>query len=101
MITGVLSVAILLCLAVGWFNIVSPEITLFLNRRLFYVLVGITFAIQAQFFTNKTMAYPMYAAAGLCILGAFLPFDSNFAVIKTIGLIAGVILSMFNRQRAS
>lgn len=41
----------------------------------------------------------MYAAAALCIIGAFLPEDSQFSAIKTIGLFAGVIMSIFNRPR--
>jgi len=41
----------------------------------------------------------MYGAAALCMIGAFLPLESNFDSVKTIGLFAGVIISIFNRQR--
>lgn len=98
-IQGILSVAALFCLVVGWFNIFSPEITELLNSRVFYFLIGVSFVFQAQLIPNKQMVFAMYAAAALCIVGAFLPFNSDLAAIKTIGLFAGVIISMFNRQR--
>lgn len=98
-IQGTLSILALICLAVGWFNVFSPEITDLLYHRFFYILIGLSFIFQAQSFLNKKYVYLMYAAAGLCIIGAFLPFDSQYARIKTIGLFTGVILSVFNRQR--
>ncbi len=98
-IQGVLSVLALICLAVGWFNLFSPEITDLLYQRVFYILIGLSFIFQAQTFLNQKFVYLMYIAAGLCIIGAFLPFDSPFARIKTIGLFTGVIVSIFNRQR--
>ena len=100
-IQGILSVAALFCLVVGWFNLFSPEVTTLLNGRVFYFLIGVSFVFQAQLIPKKSMQYAMYAAAGLCITGAFLPFDSELAVMKTIGLIGGVIISMFNRQRVN
>ena len=54
---------------------------------------------DGQELTVVTSFYPMYIAAGLCIIGAFLPTDSQYSNIKTIGLFAGVILSIFNRPR--
>ena len=98
-IQGILSIAALICLVVGFFDLFSPEINNLLYHRLFYVLIGASFFFQAPTLTNKNLLYPMYAAAALCIIGAFLPQDSKFIAIKTIGLFAGVILSIFNRPR--
>lgn len=100
-IQGVLSILALICLAVGWFNLFSPEITDLLYQRFFYILIGLSFIFQAQSFANQKFVYLMYIAAGLCIVGSFLPFDSQFARIKTIGLFTGVIVSIFNRPRAT
>lgn len=99
-IQGVLSIAALLCLVVGFFDLFSPEINDLMYNKLFYILIGASFYFQAPTLTNKNLLYPMYAAAALCIIGAFLPADSQLSVIKTIGLFAGVILSIFNRPRA-
>lgn len=99
-IQGVLSILALICLAVGWFNLFPPQITELLYQRFFYILIGLSFIFQAQSFVNQKFVYLMYIAAGLCILGSFLPFDSQFARIKTIGLFTGVIVSIFNRPRA-
>ena len=99
-IQGILSIAALLCLIVGFFNLFSPEINDFLYQRVFYILIGASFIFQAPTLTNKNFLYPMYAAAALCIIGAFLPLDSSFSSIKTIGLFAGVLLSIFNRPRS-
>ena len=95
---GILSIAALLCLVVGWFHFLPENITLFISKRLFYVLVGISFYFQASLLMNKKFVYPLYIAAALCVVGAFLPLDSRFAGIKTIGLFAGVIMSFFDRQ---
>lgn len=100
-IQGVLSIAALVCLAIGWFNLLSPEINSFMYHKLFYVLIGASFFFQAPTLLNKNFLYPMYAAAALCAIGAFLPLDSQFSMIKTVGLFAGVIISLFNRPRAS
>ncbi len=98
-IQGILSIAALLCLIVGFFNLFSPEINDLLYNRVFYILIGASFYFQAPTLTNKNMLYPMYAAAALCIIGAFLPRESQLSAIKTIGLFAGVLLSIFNRPR--
>lgn len=98
-IQGILSIAALLCLIVGFFDLFSPEINDLLYHRVFYVLIGASFFFQAPTLTNKNLLYPMYAAAALCVIGAFLPQDSQFAIIKTVGLFAGVLLSIFNRPR--
>lgn len=95
---GILSIAALLCLIVGWFHFLPEEITILLSKRLFYILVGASFIVQAPFIPNRNYLYPMYIAAALCIVGAFLPLDSRFAGIKIIGLFAGAIISFFNRQ---
>lgn len=96
---GILSIAALAALAVGWFDVFSPEISSLIYGRLFYVLIGCSFVLQGQALTNKKFVYPLYVAAGFCIIGAFLPFDSELVAVKTVGLFAGVIISMFNRPR--
>ncbi|WP_027386964.1 hypothetical protein [Chryseobacterium gregarium] len=96
-IQGILSVVALLCLAAGWFNLFSPEINNLLSRKVFYVLIGISFLLQAPFLTNKNLMYAMYGAAGLCIIGAFFPAEWKISGIKTVGLLAGIIISFTNR----
>ncbi|MBV8325894.1 hypothetical protein [Chryseobacterium sp.] len=96
---GILSIAALICLAVGWFNLFTPEINHLLSRKVFYILIGASFFIQAPMLTNKNFVYGMYAAAGICVIGAFLPESSNLAWVKTLGLLAGIILSLSNRNR--
>ena len=96
---GILSIAALICLAVGWFNLFSPEINHLLSRKVFYILIGASFFIQASLLTNKNFVYAMYAAAGVCVIGAFLPESSNFSWVKTLGLLGGIILSLSNRNR--
>ncbi len=96
---GILSIAALICIVVGFFNLFSPEINELLYQRLFYILIGASFFVQAPTLTNKNFIYPMYVAAGLCIVGAFMRPDSQVAMIKTIGLFAGVLMSMFSRPR--
>ncbi|AZA81097.1 hypothetical protein C1637_00505 [Chryseobacterium lactis] len=98
-IQGILSIAALICLAVGWFNLFSPEINHLLSRKVFYVLIGASFFIQAPLLTNKNFVYAMYAAAVVCVVGAFIPESSNLSAIKTIGLLGGIILSLSNRRR--
>ncbi|CAI8925011.1 hypothetical protein SAMN06265171_107131 [Chryseobacterium rhizoplanae] len=98
-IQGILSIAALICLAVGWFNLFSPEINHLLSRKVFYVLIGASFFIQAPLLTNKNFVYAMYAAAAICVLGAFIPEDSKLSAVKTVGLLAGIILSLSNRRR--
>ena len=95
---GIISVLAIVCLAIGWFNLFSPEVNNILSRRVFYIIVGVSFILQAPLLVNKKFVYPMYAAAGLCIIGAFLPYESKIAGIKTLGLLAGVILSLSNRS---
>ncbi|KMQ65956.1 hypothetical protein ACM39_16190 [Chryseobacterium sp. FH2] len=96
-IQGILSVVALICLAAGWFNFFSPEINHLLSRKVFYILIGISFFLQAPLLTNKNFMYAMYAAAAICVIGAFLPEDSKLASLKTIGLLGGIILSFVNR----
>lgn len=98
-IQGIISVIAVICLAAGWFNLFSPEVSNILSKRVFYVIIGISFVLQAPFLSNRNFIYPMYAAAGLCIIGAFLPLDSRLAGMKTLGLLGGIILSFSNRQR--
>lgn len=94
---GILSIAALLCLAVGWFRLFSPEINDLLYNKIFYVLLGASFALAAQAYPNTNHKYIGFAAAALCIIGAFLP--NHLSVLKTIGLFAGVVLSFVARPR--
>lgn len=96
-IQGILSIVALLCLAAGWFNFFSPEINNLLSKKIFYILIGVSFFLQAPFLSNKNFVYAMYAAAGLCIIGAFFPPEWKISGIKTLGLLAGIILSFSNR----
>ncbi len=97
-IQGGISILAVVCLAVGWFNLFSPEVNAILSKRIFYIVVGVSFILQASLLINKKFVYPMYAAAALCIIGAFLPYDSKLTGMKTIGLLAGVIISFSNRS---
>ncbi|WP_029296377.1 hypothetical protein [Chryseobacterium hispalense] len=94
---GVLSIVALLCLVVGWFDLFSPEINILLSRKVFYVLIGISFFLQAPFMTTKNLMYAMYVAAALCVVGALFPVDWKISGIKTLGLLGGIILSFSNR----
>lgn len=100
-IQGILSIGALVCIIVGFFDLFSPEINNFLYHRLFYILIGASFLVQAPTLANKNFIYPMYLAAGLCIVGAFMDPESQFAVIKTIGLFAGVLISIFSRPKVT
>lgn len=98
-IQGILSIGALVCILIGFFNLLSPEINEFLYQKLFYILIGASFFVQAPTLTNKNFLYPMYASAALCVIGAFIPVDSQFSAVKTIGLFAGVLMSIFSRPR--
>ncbi len=98
------SFAALACLLVGWLHPFSDEINSILYNRVFYFLVGASFILQAPTLGNQKFKIPMYVAAGLCIVGAFLPLDFKIGTldlssIKTFGLFGGVILSLFGRNR--
>lgn len=97
MIQGILSLAAIICLAVGWFQLLSPEVNDFLYEKVFFILIGLSFIFSAQTYTNETYKYISYAAAALCIVGPFLP--ANLAMLKTVGLLAGVVLSFFARPK--
>ncbi|ANF50932.1 hypothetical protein A0O34_10560 [Chryseobacterium glaciei] len=94
---GAISILAVVCLAIGWFNLFSPEVNAILSKRIFYIVVGISFILQAPLLVNRNFVYPMYIAAALCIIGAFLPYDSRISGMKTLGLLAGVIISFSNR----
>ena len=96
---GILSAGALICIVAGIFKLFTPEINDFLYNRLFYILIGASFFLQAPTLANTKLLYPMYAAAVLCVIGALLPADSRISVIKTIGLFAGVLISLFSRPR--
>ncbi|WP_326981313.1 hypothetical protein VUJ46_13715 [Chryseobacterium sp. MYb264] len=95
---GMLSIIALLCLAVGWFHLFSPEINTLLSRKVFYVLIGGSFFLQAPLMKNQNFTYAMYAAAAICVLGGlFIPVGTRLESIKTVGLLGGIILSIANR----
>ncbi|KFF14549.1 hypothetical protein IW15_03700 [Chryseobacterium soli] len=96
---GIISIIAIICLAVGWFNLFSPEINTLLSKRVFYVLIGASFLLQAPSLTNKNFVYAMYAAGALCIIGAFLPLESRLAGMKTLGLLGGIILSFVGKPK--
>jgi hypothetical protein len=98
-IQGILSIAALVCIVVGFFNLFSEEVNSFLYNRLFYILIGASFFFQAPTLTNKNLVYPMYIAAGLCVIGAFMEQDSQLSIVKTIGLFGGVLMSIFSRPK--
>lgn len=94
------SIAAIVCLVIGWMQPFSPVINDFIYNKLFYILVGVSFILQAPTLANQKFKIPMYIAAGLCVVGAFLPTETRLAGIKTIGLVAGVIMSLFGRNRS-
>lgn len=98
MVQGILSALGLLCIMAGWLNLFSPEVNDILSRKLFYLLIGLSFLLQAPFLANPNLKIPMYIAAGICIVGAFLPVDSEFSFLKTLGLLGGVIISFSSRN---
>ena len=100
-IQGILSIAAIICMAIGWFNLFSPEINNLLYKKVFYVLIGASFFVQAPTLINKNFMYAMYGAAVLCVGGAFLPEDSKLVMLKTIGLFVGVAISLTNRPKRS
>lgn len=96
---GIISIAALFCIVVGWFNLFSPEINSFLSNRLFYILIGASFVLMATVLPDPTKRKLMFLSSALCIIGALLPLASPFAVIKTVGLLGGVVLSFMARPR--
>ncbi|MFC6267205.1 hypothetical protein [Frigoriflavimonas asaccharolytica] len=99
-IQGIVSIAALACLAIGWFKLLSPEVNDILYHQVFYALIGISFYLQAPTLANPKFVYPMYGAAALCVIGAVLPVNLGLTFIKTIGLFAGVIISLIGRPKA-
>ena len=93
-----LSVLALVCLLTGWLQIFPQVVNDFLYNKLFYIVIALTFVIQAPNLPKRGFVYPMYLAALMCIVGAFIPEDSQLGSVKTIGLFAGVIISVFNRS---
>lgn len=93
------SAAAFLCLLTGWLKFFSPEINDLLYHKIFYILIGISFALQAPSLPNAVFKYPLYLAALLCVVGIFIPEDSTFGIMKTVGLFGGVLISLFNRPK--
>jgi hypothetical protein len=44
-----ISIAAVVCLAVGWFNLFSPEINHLLSRKVFYILIGASFLFRHHY----------------------------------------------------
>ena len=97
MLQGIVAIAAIICLVVGWFQMLSPELNDLLGNKLFYILIGVSFILSAQTYVNSTYKNISYAAAALCIVGPFLP--ANLAMLKTVGLLVGVVLSFFGRPK--
>ena len=98
MVQGIISLLAILCLVVGWFNLFPTEIEEIISNKLFYLLIGLSFILQAPLLSNVKFTYPMYGAAALCIVGAFIPLGHDLSFIKTVGLLGGVIISFTNRS---
>lgn len=98
MAQGIISLLAILCLVVGWFNLFPTEIEEIISNKLFYLLIGLSFILQAPLLSNSKFTYPMYGAAALCIVGAFIPLGHDLSFIKTVGLLGGVIISFTNRS---
>ena len=99
MAQGIISLLAILCLVVGWFNLFpSQEINDIISNKLFYLLIGLSFILQAPLLSNSKFTYPMYGAAALCIVGAFIPLGHDLSFIKTVGLFGGVIITFANRS---
>lgn len=97
---AILSIAALICLIIGWIQPFSPAVNYFIYNQLFYVLIGASFFFQAPTLSNQKLIYPMYFAAALCVLGAFIPENlGSFNYVKTVGLLGGVIISLVARPR--
>lgn len=98
---GIVSIAALACLVIGWFDfaIIPAELKSFLYNQAFYILIGVSFFLQAPTLANPKYIYPMYAAAALCAIGALLPQNLGLSFLKTIGLFGGVIISLIGRPR--
>lgn len=99
MINGYVSIALIVCIIIGFFKIFSQDVNSFIYRRLFYILVGVSFFIQTYFISDKKLVYPLYICVALCVIGAFMPLDSSYEGIKSIGLLAGLIITVFNRKK--
>lgn len=96
---AILSFAALACLIIGWIQPFSQEINYFIYNQLFYILIAGSFFFQAPTLSNPKLIYPMYGAAALCIIGAFIPASLGVSFLKTIGLLAGVIISLVARPK--
>jgi hypothetical protein len=97
---AILSVLILLCLVVGWTKPFSYDLNVMIYNRLFYLLIGVSFFLQTKMmvYTPKVL-YIMYAAIALCSIGALLPLEGYASVVKAIGLMIGIAVSIFNRPK--
>lgn len=95
----IVSAGAFFCLLTGWLKFFSPEINELLYHKIFYVLIGASFALQAPSLPNKMFTYPLYFAALCCVVGIFIPEESPLGIMKTVGLFGGVLISLFNRPK--
>lgn len=97
---AILSFGALACLLIGWLQPFSAPINYFIYNQLFYLLIGASFFFQAPTLSNPKLIYPMYAAAALCVIGAFIPENLGMVnYVKTVGLLGGVVISLVARPR--
>lgn len=95
LLQGIISIVALVCLAIGWFQLLSPELNDLFYNKLFYILIGLSFLLASQSYSGPYLKYITYAAAAMCIIGPFLP--EQYSMVKTVGLLAGVVVSFTNR----
>lgn len=96
---ALLSFGALACLLIGWMQPFSAEINYFIYNQLFYLLIGASFFFQAPTLSDPKYIKPMYLAAALCVIGAFVPENWGVGFLKTVGLLGGVIISLVARPR--
>lgn len=94
-----ISVGAVICLIIGWFNLLSPELNFLLYHKIFYILVGVSFILSAGLFPKPLFRYISIAAAAMCFIGVLVDENSPLTNLKTIGLLVGVVASFLGRPR--
>lgn len=96
---AILSFAALACLIVGFLHPFSDPVNYFIYNQLFYLLIGASFFFQAPTLSDPKYIKPMYLAAALCVIGAFVPESWGVGFLKTVGLLGGVVISLVARPK--
>lgn len=96
---GIISITALFCIIVGWFNLFTPQINYILSEVVFYILLAVSFVLQAPSMTTSLYKNLMYAFAVAMVLGAVLPKDMGLNFLKMIGLLGGIMLTLIGRPR--